>query len=211
MPRNIYVSAMMLAALSFFVAPVRSESAANAALSETPAAAVAEAAPPIPVPAPVTVTETAPAEAVKSAETPKLVETPKAAPDADAKVKKSVGCAAELEELVTFHRKEIVSLNKMIARWNGRLQGYINRRTEIDQEIASLTKEMQAADPNRNKKEISRLSKQINRLGKDRAGVEKDLRKQCGELAGELKEMSRETASALRERYQQVQKTIETH
>ncbi len=128
-----------------------------------------------------------------------------------AKPKKSVGCVSSLEDLIKFYQKEIASTQKVLGRWNQRLQTYVDRQSQMEEEIASLSKEMDAlrtSDAKRNKKEIARHGKQIERLQKDVNVINKDLKKQCGELASEVKDLGKESAGALKERFQQVYKEI---
>lgn len=149
-------------------------------------------------------------KAVKAEETPASKPAPGAA-KTDPKPMKAVGCVSPLQDLIKFYEKEIVSTRKTMDRWGAKLQVNLDRQKEIDDELSSLAKDLEEkkADPKRNKKEIARVGKQMERLQKDRKGLAKQMDKQCAELAGEVKDMGKESAAVLKERFQQIYKEIE--
>lgn len=124
-----------------------------------------------------------------------------------------VGCVTPLKDLVTFYEKESLSIKKMIERWNVRTRFLIDRKSNLDSEIDTLNQELfsqQKAGDKKSKQEVARSKKQMKRLLEDKKILEKNIQAQCKDLALELKELSKETQLAVKEKFQQIQQSVET-
>jgi len=151
-----------------------------------------------------------------SADNPTLSETKKLEVVAPAAATTSspqdTGFVAHLQDLVTFHEKEIVSLKQMMDRWNSKVGSTVKRRDDLQQEVQDKSKNveaLQAQNTKISKKEADRIKKDIARVNKDIVSINKELKSLSKELSGEVRDVSRESQQALRDSYQQVSTDIQ--
>jgi small-conductance mechanosensitive channel len=129
-------------------------------------------------------------------------------------VKKSpefAGCAAPLKDIIVFHEKEAASLKKMAERWNARIQSSLERQSALRVEIESVSKDIaakQEADERKFKKEIIILKRQLDRLAKQEKAMKKEMRQNCADLSGEVKDIAKEAQLRMKEQFTQVQEKM---
>lgn len=125
--------------------------------------------------------------------------------------KKLVGCVAPIKDLVKTYQKELNALEKLIEKWNNRLQSAMQRETLLSKEVRSLEieydKKMDSEDK-REKKEAGRMKGQLERLNKEQKILKKEMLKQCKELSAELGEFGKGSSTAIAEQIRQIQQEI---
>ena len=123
----------------------------------------------------------------------------------------NLGCVGSLKEILNFYEKQSDNLKKVMARWNGKIGTSLERQAELEKEIASVNKEIQAkqeAGDKKYKKEIVVLKRQLDRLLKSEKDLKKELQTHCKNLLAELGDMGKDSQILLKETFAEVQKNI---
>ncbi len=124
-----------------------------------------------------------------------------------------VNCVVPLELLNMHYKSQMSSVRKMMDRWNEKILFYVKRRDNIRSEMKSVKKEiLDLADSEKNKKskkEASRLNKRLKRLEKDEQAQSKEILKQRKNLVKALKAESKNSQTALKEKFEEVRKKVE--
>ena len=177
------------------------------AVKEVPAVATTTAAP-------AAVAVAAPAVSLSSAAAVAVSSTPVPAPALQAPPApvKLASCVAPIQDLVTFHEKEIVSLKQRIDRWDAKVKVTTKRRQDLAQDVQAKLKkadDLLKQDTKASRNEANRLKKEAVRINKDIATADRDLRDQRKDLADEIRDVSKETQQALRDAYGQAVEEIQ--
>lgn len=121
------------------------------------------------------------------------------------------GYVAPLKDIIPFYEKEIVSMKKMIDRWNTRANLSLQRESDLAAEIASLNKNINSkkeSDAKKFKKEIKSLNVQLETLLKQQKQLKRDLVKESQELAIELDSVGKQTQMSMRNLFLQTQNNL---
>lgn len=120
-----------------------------------------------------------------------------------------VAIVRPLDQLVKFYSQEMQRIDKVMSRWDSRVQAFEDRRLDIVKRKKTAQSNLEKIEGDRSrKKEASRLKSEIKRLEKDLKSVLKELKSLAKELRGEVKEIGKESAAVLLERYKQIDSDI---
>lgn len=124
---------------------------------------------------------------------------------------KLVGCVAPVKNLVKTYQKELDALQKLIEKWNGRLQSAMQRETLLSKEIRTIEIEYDKkkdSEDKREKKEAARLKGQLERLKKEQKSLKKEMLKQCKEFSAEIGEFGKGSFAAIAEQIRQIRQDL---
>jgi hypothetical protein len=117
--------------------------------------------------------------------------------------------------MLVCYQNEIIALQGIIAAWNDKVLGSIQKDADLRNQLEPLQNELtqymatSKQDQKLKKKEISALKKQCDNIGKERKQLAKQMEDDSGKLAEELTKMKTEVQGVVKERFTDIIENIQ--
>lgn len=122
-------------------------------------------------------------------------------------------CCSALEDLVVFYRWRMEEIQKLTSSGQSRLNPLLAEQARLEKQLQSLDKDIADKtnqNPKQFKREIKNLKAEAKKTQKSLKGLEKQIKKDCRFVAGQLQSLGAEHLEKAKVKFKEIAKKVGT-